>query len=339
MSGGVDSTVAAWLLKQKGHDVVGLHLHLPAGKAEGVEAVCRQIGVPLHVEDCRERFERTVIADFCEEYRRGRTPNPCVLCNHRIKFAVLLETADRLNAQGIATGHYARVEFDAGRGRYLLKRGEDLRKDQSYMLHRLTQEQLAPVIFPLGDRRKTETRKLARDLGLPVHDRPGSQEACFVPGNDTAAFLTERLGDRMRPGPIVDTRGRVVGRHHGIHRFTVGQRRGLGIAAGEPLYVVRIEADANRLVVGARAESCGTRARVSRVNWVALDSPADPFRAEVKIRYQHPAAPATVEPLPESGAAIEFDEPQHAITPGQSAVLYDGDLVLGGGIIEAQEHP
>jgi len=351
MSGGVDSSVAAALLKQRGCDVIGVALRLfdpltqptpvtdergsrVGDPAHDARAVCDRLGIPFRALDCTQDFQCQVIQYFLDEYRRGRTPNPCVVCNPAIKFSRLLGLARELGAERIGTGHYARVHRDPERGRCLLTRGADRDKDQSYMLCFLEQRHLAAAVFPLGDLRKTQVRGIARDLGLHVHDRKASQEVCFVPDDDTRSFLIQRLRAVAQPGPIVDTAGRVLGRHKGVHLFTIGQRRGLGIALGRPAYVVRIDAATRTLVVGAKKETLASDFEVADVNWIAFDGPHAPFEAQVKIRYQHPGSPAEVTPLPGRRAHVRFHQPQSAITPGQVAALYQGDLVLGGGFIE-----
>jgi len=348
MSGGVDSSVAAYLLKREGWEVIGVTLDLWAGPegaepsaraccaraAEDARSVCRKLGLPHYTLNCRDEFRRQVVDRFCEEYLRGRTPNPCIRCNERIKFDHLLNLARELDAQAVATGHYAIVEGPDEKGRYLLRRGRDRAKEQSYVLFGLRQDQLAGCRLPLGRWEKPKARGLARELGLRTHNRPDSQEICFVPDNDYAGFLARWAPERIRPGPILDTSGRLLGRHRGIHMFTIGQRKGLGIAAGRPLYVVRIEAESATVVVGPREETLRRSFLVSDVNWIA-SSPAVPLEAQVKIRYTHHPSPARVEPLEGGRAArVTFLAPQGAIAPGQAAVFYRGDLVLGGGTIE-----
>lgn len=353
MSGGVDSSTAAALLKEEGYEVVGITMRLwdfAGMHAKGRTAccsedasndareVCRHLGIPHYVVDLRRAFEETVIRDFVEEYLTGRTPNPCVLCNSRIKWGTLLRKAHGLNTRFVATGHYARVE---PRGdRFVLRRGADLDKDQSYFLWALDQQQLAATLLPLGGFRKTEVRKLASELGLRTARKRESQEICFVPDDDYGAFVRARaaaLGIRspiLSEGPIVNRRGRVLGRHRGAAFYTIGQRRGLGIAVGRPMYVTRIDARTNQVCVGDRDETLGRAFVVSHVNWIEGEMFAGTRRAEVQVRHRHRAAPAAISPLPENRAFVRFDRPQTAITPGQSAVFYDGDLVLGGGMIE-----
>ncbi len=350
MSGGVDSSVAAALLKEQGLDVIGLTMNLFAlprascvsdelrsccGAAARRDAgrVAAILGIPFSVADFRRTFEREVIENFVAEYERGRTPNPCLRCNRGVKFGPLLRRAARLGAERIATGHYARVDFDQKSGRWRLHRAVDEAKDQSYFLYGLSQQDLARTVFPLGGLRKTEVRKIAGRLGLPVAEKPESQEICFVPDDDYPAFLRRRIPEAFRPGKIVDREGRTIGRHEGFLNFTVGQRKGMGIAAAHPLYVVSLDADTNTVVAGPNEALFRSRLIVTDVNWVAIPGIAAPRRAGVKIRSRHEGAPATLRPGEKGAVIVEFDEPQRAITPGQAAVFYEGDVVLGGGTI------
>jgi len=360
MSGGVDSSTVAALLARQGRRVVGLTMQLwnqrrlpeLANEAGGTGRCCSlddvydarrvagQIGIPYYVVNFEEQFEDRVVKPFVAEYLAGRTPIPCTLCNNYIKFDRFLEMADAVGARQIATGHYARVRQCAGSGRYQLLRAVDAAKDQTYFLFGLTQEQLARTLFPLGEMTKTEVRELARDLDLAVAAKGESQEICFVPNGDYAAFLdaylTER-GQELPPGrgAIVTTTGSALGEHEGVHHFTVGQRRGLGIATGEPLYVIATDAQTRKVVVGGSGELLRSRALVKDVNWISLAGPREPVRAEVKIRNKHAAAPAWIIPAAEpTRVEVRFDDPQRAITPGQAAVFYQDDLVLGGGWIE-----
>jgi len=349
MSGGVDSSVAAAVLVEQGYEVLGVTLQL-WGKdvcassgtrlccsvRDGLDAkaVARRLGIPHETLELVEAFRTHVIDYFVGSYAQGLTPNPCIACNDHIKFGSLLEHAEGAGAAYIATGHYARVGRDEATGRQTLSRGLDPGKDQSYVLFGLTQEQLSRTRLPIGAMTKTQTRDAARSLGLATADKPDSQDVCFVRNRKKDGFLRRELKLADAPGPIVDLEGRELGTHRGLLGYTIGQREGLGIAAGTPLYVVSMDQARNRLVVGPREALLGARCRVSRVNWVSIAPPAQPVRAQVKIRSRHAAAPATVRPLERDTAAVDFDEPQSAITPGQAAVFYDGDLVLGGGWIE-----
>ena len=341
LSGGVDSSVAAALLAEQGREVVGITLALAGdasrccslADAEDARRVAERLGVRFYVANYRDRFRQEVIDAFADDYLAGRTPIPCVACNQRFKFHYLMERASALGAERVATGHYARVERDEAGGGWRLLRGRDRAKDQSYYLFDLSQDQLARIEFPLGDLCKPEVRERARALGLRTADKPESQEICFVPDGDYA-----RVVEALRPdalpgsGEIVDEAGRVLGRHRGIHRFTVGQRRGLGLASDRKLYVKRIDAPHNRIVV-AGLEGLGSGgARLERVSWIAGKAPARPVRARVQVRYRHEGADARIDPLP-GGACLRFDEPVRAVAPGQAAVFYAGETVLGGGWI------
>jgi tRNA-uridine 2-sulfurtransferase len=345
MSGGVDSSVAAALLKQAGNEVIGatMRLHTPPDSnnstkqtAEAVtdaRRVAEKLGIPHHVIDLRDVFSRTIIEDFCEEYRLGRTPNPCVRCNHLIKFGVLWEKARELGADLLATGHYARIEKDETTGKFLLKKGKDPSKDQSYFLCRLTQEQLSRSLFPLGNLTKTEVRKIARDLGLPTATQPESQEICFVPNDDYAAFLQNHNHTAVLLGPILDTGGKTLGQHRGIMYYTIGQRKGLGIAAPSPLYVTAIEPERNTIIVGSKAQTYADELVVDDVNWISGSPPEFPLTVKARIRYRHTEAEAIVTRRDKSGVYVKFSTPQMAVTPGQAVVFYDGDTVIGGGTI------
>ena len=331
MSGGVDSSLTAALLAEEGHEVVGLFMRM-AGDPADAQRVADQLGIPLEIVDFGAELD-ALIAYFCSEYDAGRTPNPCVRCNRVNKFGRLLACARGLGCEKLATGHYVRLSHEDGRWR--LRRGLDRSKDQSYVLCLLAQEQLARALFPLGERRKDEVRRMARDRGLPAHESKESQDICFVPEGDHVALLRERLGDSIAPGPILDTSGRVLGEHPGCQCFTIGQRRGLRVALGSPRYVVRIDRAANAVVIGTRDELQRATMTVSQINWLSIPPPTEPFDALVQIRYQHTAAPARIEPLPGHAARVAFTQPESAVTPGQVAALFDGDLLLGGGWIEA----
>ena len=350
MSGGVDSSVAAALLARQGHDVVGLSMQLydhsqrPEG-ATGRSGTCCTIddlhdarrvaaalAIPHYIVNFERQFGETVVSNFVREYTAGRTPIPCVHCNGDLKFAALAERALGLGARFVATGHYARVEH-AAEGRAVLKRGRDPEKDQSYFLFTLTQAQLAHALFPVGDLDKPAVRALARELGLAVAEKPDSHEICFVADGDHAAFL-ERHGAMAAPGPITDTAGRVVGTHDGIHRFTVGQRKGLGLSSPVRLYVVGIDAASQAVTVGPRTALEKTDFAASGVNWIAGAPPAPGTRATARIRHRHPEAQVTIAEAGDSRVRGRFDAPQHAVAPGQAIVFYDGEIVLGGGWLD-----
>jgi tRNA-specific 2-thiouridylase len=343
MSGGVDSSVAAALLVEQGFEVVGLTMRLAGGAsrcctlddAEDARRVAERLGIRFYVADYAEAFRREVMEPFADAYLAGRTPIPCVACNRRFKFQRLVERALSLGAATVATGHYARVVSDPSSGELELHRGADAGKDQSYFLFDLGPDQLRRARFPVGSLRKSEVRERARALGLATADKPESQEICFVPDGDTARVVEALRPDQLvRPGEIVDESGSVLGRHAGVHHFTVGQRRGLGVAAGRRLYVRSIDAASRRVVV-APAERLGAGgARLAGVSWVAGRAPRAPLRARVRVRHRHPGAAALIEPLPDGGARLRFDEPVAAVAPGQAAVFDHGDRVLGGGWIE-----
>jgi tRNA-uridine 2-sulfurtransferase len=342
LSGGVDSSVAACLLAEQGYEVLGSHMRLvhldgvehgccgPAARADAAE-VARIVGFPFEICDLTDAFERTVIEDFVAEHEAGRTPNPCARCNGEIKFGAFLRRADELGLDFVATGHYVRTEQHDGRVRLL--RGADRSKDQSYMLHMLGQRELSRTLFPVGAQEKTQTRAHAERLGLPVASKPDSQELCFAPSGDAGAYLGSVAPHLMREGDVVDPDGRVLARHGGAAAYTVGQRRGLRVSSPDPSYVLDVDAAANRIVVGP-GELLARRGLVAdRVSWVAGGPPADgPFEAEIRIRYRGDDVPAVIEPLGHRFRA-EFRTPQRAIAPGQSAVIYREDEVLGGGRI------
>ncbi len=348
MSGGVDSSTAAALLKQQGHEVIGIGLRLPQSGATresvrsccgigGMDDACRvasRIGIPFYVLNYQDFFQRTVIDYFCGAYLNGRTPNPCVECNRVVKFGRLLKLADALDADYLATGHYARVCQDRRTGRYVLKKGIDAEKDQSYFLYPLTQEQLSRALFPLGEKTKEETRELARSFGLDVCDKPASQDICFLGNGGYRRFLAERFPESLCPGRITDTHGQVLGQHRGIAFYTVGQRKRLGIGGGEPLYVLALDRGTRTVVVGGREELQKSQILVKRVNWIAFGEPPDRMEVGVRIRYRQHELGATVRARDGGSAVVAFTSPQAAAAPGQSAVFYDGDVVVGGGIID-----
>lgn len=348
MSGGVDSSVAAALLSEAGHDVVGLSMQL-YDQREGEHGygsccslddlhdagrVARRLNIPHYIVNFEKEFQRTVVANFVDEYLAGRTPIPCSHCNSDLKFATLLDRAHAFGAETVATGHYARVDTDASTGRRVLRRGLDAGKDQSYFLFSLTQDQLARASFPVGGLSKDEVREYARSRGLVTADKPDSQEICFVPDGDYASFIERQTGDVEADGAIVDQSGRELARHAGVHHFTVGQRKGLGIALAEPTYVLELRPSEKKVVVGPRRALEQTSLTASQVNWISGIVPPVPIRVTAQIRHRHQPAPATVRALPESRAALEFDTPQIAITPGQAVVFYDGNVVVGGGWID-----
>ncbi|HYA91982.1 MAG TPA: tRNA 2-thiouridine(34) synthase MnmA [Thermodesulfobacteriota bacterium] len=348
MSGGVDSSTAACLLKEEGYEVMGATMCIGmtdrayAGPArccgvadiEDARRVALQINIPFYVFHLREAFEKDVIQYFCEAYASGKTPNPCILCNEKIKFGSFLEKALELEADFIATGHYARLDFDETIGRYLLKKGMDQKKDQSYVLFSLTQDQFRRTLFPLGEFRKEEVRKRAGQRGLGVHDKPESQEVCFIQGSSYHPFLSERLEKAFEPGPFVDREGNILGKHKGIPFYTIGQRRGLRLAKGKPFYVVGIDRERNTILVGEEEEVYGDTFLVDSVNWIVPQERIPLQNAQVKIRYNHPGSAARMSPKGEGEWEVRFKSPQKAITPGQAAVFYDGDIVLGGGWIK-----
>lgn len=347
MSGGVDSSATAALLLEQGYDVVGITLKLwpqdCVSRAEDkccgpqavtdARAVCHKLGIPYYLIDEAEQFQTKVIKYFADEYKAGRTPNPCVMCNQNLKFGRLIERADQLGAQFIATGHFARLERSNDGTRVLLKRGRDLRKDQSYFLFSLRQDQLSRALFPLGEKTKSDTREVARHCNLKTADKEESMEICFVPDNDYGRFLQQANLAQKHKGEIVDVRGAVLGHHDGIEFYTIGQRKGLGISSPKPLYVVELDAEQNRVVVGDDSELDRDEFSVDRCNWIPFDQPEGGLEVTAKIRYNHPGAAATITPQPGGRASVKLHSPQRAITPGQAAVFYQDDLVVGGGWI------
>ena len=352
MSGGVDSSVAACLLKNEGHEVIGLSFELwdrrglaPSGVCCSIEtvelarSVARQLGIHHITADVRDAFYHHVIEEFCQSYCRGSTPNPCILCNKYIKFDVLMRKAAELGAEFVATGHYARIECDDRHRadndrRMLLKKGIDTKKDQSYVLYVMKQDELACTLFPLGTMKKAETRRVAEGLGLASALREESQEICFVGEEQYSGFIRRFSPEAVNPGKILDTTGKIVGEHRGIAFYTIGQRRGLGIASPHPRYVVCIDPSRNVIVVGSRDEAMKKILKVRDINWIGLDSLTGPVEAHVKIRSTMSEAPALLRPGSSGTVIVDFQEPQWAPAPGQSAVFYGGDSVLGGGIIE-----
>jgi tRNA-specific 2-thiouridylase len=370
MSGGVDSSTVAAMLRAEGHNVVGLTMQLwnqrrlagHEGMPEQVQGRCcsiddvydarrvaEDLGIPYYVVNHEERFERDVVRPFIDEYISGRTPIPCSLCNNHLKFDQLLITARQIGADLLATGHYARCEFDAGRNRWLLRRASDPAKDQTYFLFGLTQEQLSRTLFPLGHMNKPQVRELAREHHLALAEKPDSQEICFVPGGDYKRFIDAYLAEQGESlpdtsGELVTTDGKVLGHHEGVHNFTVGQRKGLGVATGSPLYVINLNGAEGKVTVGGNDDLLSRTLIAHKLNWISIDglheSGADanvPMRVQAKIRHRHEPAPAVLEPAANGEVRVTFDHPQRAITPGQAVVFYDGDIVVGGGWIAEVE--
>ncbi len=340
MSGGVDSSVAAALLKDRGLEVIGITMQMwehpgliEHSRMEDARRTAKKLGIPHHVVDLRDVFEERIIANFCSEYKQGRTPNPCMRCNQYIKFDCLLKKAGELDADYIATGHYARIEYDKSNSRYLLKKGMDLQKDQSYFLYTMTQLQLKSTLMPLGSFTKKRVRQMAEELALPAADKSESQEVCFAPDNDYGEFLEKYISESISPGPIINREGKVIGEHRGIIFYTVGQRRGIGVSGREPLYVIAIDAKKNTIIVGRREEVYSNKLRAVSVNYIAVESLEGPLNAKVRVRYSHEPSDAVVSPLDDEDVHVEFSEPQWAITPGQAVVFYDGDVLVGGGTI------
>jgi len=364
MSGGVDSSAVAALLRSQGHTLVGLTLQLwnqrrlpqlgPAGHdgmPEAVQGRCCSIddvydarrvadklGIPYYMVNQQDRFEADVVRPFVSEYLAGRTPIPCTLCNNHLKFDQLLLTARQIGATRIATGHYARNHYDEALGRWILSRPADRSKDQTYFLFGLTQDQLAHTLFPLGEMRKPDVRVMASDAGLDVATKPDSQEICFIPGGDYQAFLQAYLDEQGEPlpdssGELVAANGEVLGRHTGIHNFTVGQRKGLGLTSPNPLYVLAIHPDSHQVTVGGESGLMTRELHANRLNWISIPALTKPIRVLAKVRHRHEPQPATLMPGPGDTAIALFDEPQRAITPGQAAIFYQGDEVVGGGWI------
>ncbi|MFH7024430.1 MAG: tRNA 2-thiouridine(34) synthase MnmA [Heteroscytonema crispum UTEX LB 1556] len=341
LSGGVDSSVAAAILHNQEYEVIGLTLWLMKGKgqccSEGmIDAafICEQLGVPHHVVDIREVFQTNIVDYLVSGYSAGITPLPCSQCNKTVKFGPMVQYArEQLGSDRIATGHYARISYDDATGRYELLRAVDRNKDQSYFLYDLSQDLLAASVFPLGELNKTDTRRIAAEYNLKTADKPESQDLCLVESNGSMRnFLDKYLAPKK--GDIVDSTGKVLGQHDGVHHYTIGQRKGLGIAAAEPLYVIALDAVNNKVIVGDRMKATESECTVQRVNWVSMAEPSSPIRAQVQIRYRSSPVGVTVIPLEDSRVRLVFDEPQFSITPGQAAVWYDGEKVLGGGIIE-----
>lgn len=352
MSGGVDSSVAAALLLEQGFDVIGVTMDLfplPVQDCDSFRSCCgrgaiadanrvaSQLKISHYALNLREPFAKWVVSDFCDEYAKGRTPNPCIRCNRFIKFDILWARAKKMGAEYLATGHHARISKDKNTGKFVLKKGVDAQKDQTYFLYSMTHEQLARTLMPIGHFTKRQVREKAKEMGLAVHQRRESQEICFIPDDDHGRFLEQKIPGFFQSGPIVDRQGRVLGHHKGICHYTIGQRRGLGIAASHPLYVLEIHPESHKIVVGENEHLYKKRMIVSRLNFIGPEDLADPVSVTAKIRYKHKEAKALLSSLDGNKALLAFDVAQRAVTPGQSAVFYEGDLVLGGGIIEGAE--
>ncbi len=352
MSGGVDSSVAAALLVEQGYDVVGVTLRVwpwrepedasnrfgsccSPSSVDDARQVAQRLGIPYYLLNSEREFDETVIEDFARQYEAGRTPVPCVVCNREVKFGSLLQRAKAWDAVAVATGHYARITRDAISGRFLLWRGADPRKDQSDFLWPLTQSQLEGARFPVGGLTKEAVRDRARALGLVTADKPESQEICFIPDDDYRGFLRRRIPHAFRPGPIVDERGTVLGHHTGLVNYTVGQRRGLGLSATRPLYVTALDTEHNALLVGDAADVLTSRLWAEQVNLISVPALEEPLPVDAKIRHSHVPAPATIAAGEAGRVEVRFDQPQRAVAPGQSVVFYQGDLVVGGGVIAA----
>ena len=346
MSGGVDSSMAAKLMQEAGYECIGCMMKLWDAKddeqtptrtccslddAEDARSVASRLGMPFYVFNFTKEFENTIIADFVRSYENARTPNPCIECNRCMKFGKLYIRARELGCDCVVTGHYARIEKTGDR--FILKKALDESKDQSYVLYQLTQEQLAHICFPLGMLKKDDVREIAKGSGFVNFDKPDSQDICFVPDGNYAKVVEKYSGKAPTVGNFVDKNGRVLGRHKGLIHYTIGQRKGLGISSDAPLYVLELRIDTNEVVLGSNEDLFAREVMVERVNWISGKTPEAPFRAKAKIRYRHKEQDAIIEPIGSDRARIIFEEPQRAVTPGQSAVIYDGDEVLGGGII------
>ena len=341
MSGGVDSSVAAYLLKEKGYDVVGVTLKLWNEKDEGcmsssavddAKKVADRLGIPFYVFDFKDLFEKNVIDYFTDEYLCGRTPNPCIACNKHIKFDAMLKKAESMGIDYIATGHYATVDYDEASGRHILRKSKTDAKDQTYVLYNMTQHQLSHIIMPLGEYEKDEIRKIAHDIGIEVANKPDSQEICFVADNDYAGFIERRIGKTLPEGDFLDINGNVIGKHKGIIHYTVGQRKGLG-AFGKPMFVVKIDAENNAVILGEKGTEYKDYLIADRSNFILFDALTEPINVKCKVRYNQTEVPCTVYPIENGRIKVEFLNPQRAVTPGQAVVFYDGDVVVGGATI------
>jgi tRNA-uridine 2-sulfurtransferase len=355
MSGGVDSSFTAALLLEAGYEVIGVHMRLhhlyaqsrtagasgrlnkgccSADDVDDARMVCYELGIPFYVLDFEGDFRKTVIDNFVSEYGKGRTPYPCLMCNRYVKFDSLLKRTEQLGAGHLATGHYGRITYDETSGHYSIRKALDPSKDQSYVLYHLGQSELSRLLLPLGEHTKTHVRELSAERNLVTADKPDSQEICFVPNNDYRTFLEKVSPGMLAPGEIVDTTGNVVGRHEGVPGYTIGQRKGLGALGPEPRFVLELRPESNTVMVGSNEELLSSTLTADDAHWTSDEVPDEPFRANVKIRYRAPEVPATVTPLHDNRFHVKFDIPQRAVTPGQAAVVYMGDEVLGGGTIE-----
>lgn len=350
MSGGVDSSVAAAILLEKGYDAVGVTMQiwpdLPGERQKNEGGCCSlsavddarrvadKLGIPYYVLNFKDVFQEKVIDYFKEEYIAGRTPNPCIACNRHVKFEALLQKAVSMGMDYVATGHYAKAEYDEGIGRHLLKKSVTASKDQTYALYTLTQEQLSRTLFPIGDYTKDRVRELAREIGLTVASKPDSQEICFVEDNDYGRFICENTSYEIKPGYFLDTSGNRLGKHRGIIHYTVGQRKGLGITFGKPMYVVSVNPENNSVVLGEEKEVFTGGLKASDLNFISIEALSGEMRVTAKIRYSAKEAPAVIKPLGTERVSVEFETPQRAVTPGQSVVFYDGETVVGGGVID-----
>ncbi|MEG2787757.1 MAG: tRNA 2-thiouridine(34) synthase MnmA [Romboutsia sp.] len=351
MSGGVDSSVAAYLLKQQGYDVIGVTMKLwqddedddlieneggccSLAAVEDARKVAEKIGIPFYVLNFSEVFKEKVIEPFIDEYLNGRTPNPCIACNKHIKFDDFFKKARQIGCDYVATGHYAKIEKDEKIGRFLLKKSVTDKKDQTYALYNLTQEQLEHTLLPIGEFEKDRVREIAKEMGMDVHNKPDSQEICFVKDNDYAGYVKKHSKKRIEEGYFVDTKGKLLGKHSGIVNYTIGQRKGLGIAFGKPMFVVDINPKKNTVILGDNEDIFSKELIASKVNFIPFDGIDEPIRVQAKIRYSAKPADATVYKIGEDSIKIVFDEPQRAITKGQSVVMYNGEIVVGGAIID-----
>ncbi len=332
MSGGVDSSVAAYLLKEAGYEVFGVTMRMWEDPGEDAGRVAEFLGIPHFTYDVRDTFKKKVINYFTEEYRAGRTPNPCIVCNRNIKWEALLREALPCGAEAVATGHYARVDLLTN-GRYAVRKSATSKKDQSYVLYSLTQDQLAHTLFPLGDYEKEDIRRIAEKIGLPVAEKPDSQDICFIPDNDYAGFIESQCPGCDEPGNFVNSDGKILGRHKGIIHYTVGQRRGLNLPMGHPVFVTAIRPESNEVVIGDETDVFTDRLRCSHLNFMSIPDIPGEMKVLAKVRYNHAGSKATVHRIGEDEAEVLFEEPVRAVTPGQSVVFYDGDYVAGGGVI------